>query len=220
MKKFILLAILLITSRVYSDDPVVNPSDDKWRITKNSPLFSFSAEFECKRGDEVLSRVIRTGLFCPRYYYDLFDAGEEFQARGITRAFSWGFFFPWYMEIDVWDGDFYLGKIEGKFFTKSRAKFGFYDSLGIESAFAYLNTEASDFVIVAAQDEGKVLADLKGKAYGDVSVWEMNFMEALSQIDPRVLKIFAAFVADYHSQFLPPPKEINHYYFFNNNRNN
>lgn len=219
MRKLILLAILLITSRAYSNDPIVNQSDDTWRIIKNSPLFSFSAEFECKKGEETISKVIRTGLFCPRYYYDLFDANEGFQARGITRAFSWGFLFPWAIEIDVWDGDFYLGKIEGKFFTKARAKFGFHDSLGNETTVAYLNTETSDFVIVSTQDEGRVLADLKGKAYGDVSIWEMNFMGSLPQIDPRVLKIFSAFVADYHSEFLPQPKEVNHYYYFNNNRN-
>lgn len=208
MRILFLLTFLLIVGRAYSED--------NWSIVKNSPLFSLSAEFECKKGDFVDAKVIRTGLFCPRYYYDLYDFQEGFQARGITRAFSWGFFFPWGMEIDVYDADDNkVGKIEGKLFTKARAKFKFFDVNGYEAAIAYLNTEASDFAIVSAQNE-KVLADLKGKAYGDLSVWEMNFIQSLPSIDPRVLKIFASFVADYHSEFLPPPKVVNHYYFFDN----
>lgn len=213
------MAFLLIISRAYSIPLPTTPAVDNWSIVKNSPLFSLSAEFDCKKGDVVDAKVIRTGRFCPRYYYDLYDSADGFQARGITRAFSWGFFFPWAMEIDVWDGNVYVGKIAGKFFTKARAKFGFHDGHGNESAVAYLNTESSEFVIVSPQNEASVLADLKGKAYGDVSVWEMNFITSL-QVDPRILKIFAAFVADYHSEFLPPPKEINHYYFFNNNIGN
>ena len=148
--------------------------------------------------------------------YTIFQDG--FQARGITRAFSWGFFFPWGMDIDVYDDyDRKIGKIEGKLFTKARAKFKFLDVLGHETAIAFLNTEASDFAIVSPQSE-MILADLKGKAYGDLSVWEMNFIQSLPNVDSRLLKIFAAFVADYHSEFLPPPKVENHYYFFNNNR--
>ncbi len=192
-------------------------SEESWTILKNSPVFSLSAEFDCKRGEVTEAKVIRKGRFCPRYYYDLYDAtGEKFLARGITRAFSLGFIFPWGMEIDVYDGNIVIGKIEGKLFTKARAKFIFYDGNKMQTAIAYLNTEASDFVIVTPQNEGVVIADLAGKAYGDVSVWQMSFGDVRLQVDPRMLQIFAAFVSDYHSEFLPPPKVENHYYFYSN----
>jgi hypothetical protein len=209
MRKLFLLALLLLVGRAYSEE--------NWSIVKNSPLFSLSAEFECKKGDFVEAKVIRTGRFCPRYFYDLYDSLEGFQARGITRAFSWGFLFPWGIEIDVYDGYGYMiGKIEGKLFTKARARFGFFGIKSNELAVAYLNTETADFAIVSQQDE--VLADLRGEEFGDVSVWKMNFIKPCFKVDPRVLKIFAAFVADYHSEFLPPPKVISNYYFIDSSK--
>lgn len=214
MRTLFISAFLWLAAHAYSDDPFEIRPQDNWNLFKNSPLFSFSAEFDCKKGEILEGKVIRTGRFCPRYFYDLYDPREVLEARGITRVFSLGFLFSWGMEIDVYDGDFMIGKLEGKLFTKARAKFVFYDAYGSATAIAYLNTEHAEFVIVSAQNEAMVLSELKGKAYGDVSVWEMNFIESFPTIDPRMLKIFAAFVADYHSEFLPPPKEINHYYFY------
>lgn len=211
MKTLYLLAFLVVglMGRVVADE--APPAS--WSIVKNSPLFSLSAEFDCKCNNVVEAKVIRTGAFCPRYYYDLYNPNNEHLARGITRFLSWGFLFPSQIEIDVWDENRYIGKIDGQFWTKARAKFVFTDAIGTETISAFVNSEAADFVIVSAKEEAVKLADFSGKSYGDVSVWEMNFTKQL-KVDPRLLKIFAAFVSDYHNSFLPPPKEINNYSYY------
>jgi hypothetical protein len=38
-------------------------------------------------------------------------------------------------------------------------------------------------------------------------------IDAYSHIDPKVFKIFAAFVADYHDSFMPPPKVVSYYFY-------
>lgn len=193
MRQFLLLALLWISCRAYSDDLALNQSDDNWRIVKNG--FLFSAEFECKKGEETISKVIRTGTI--RYHYYLFDASDELQATGITRAFSWGAIVGSAMEIDVWEGDFYLGKIEGDISSFFAPKFTLYDCLGNKAVVAHMSSEFYEFAIVSAQDEAKRVADLQFLGNGCEWGWEMKMKEPIPQIDPRILRIFAAFVADY-----------------------
>ena len=111
--------------------------DPTWRIVKNKPFFSLTAEFECRKNEDLDGKLIRTGRFAPRYYYDLYDSKHQFLARGITRAFSLGQIFPWGMEIDVYDmnGD-YLGLIDGKTFTWARV-----DMKGIYDQFIQMENE-------------------------------------------------------------------------------
>jgi hypothetical protein len=210
MKIFMVSALLWLSTYVYSG----GQTNANLSIVKNSPLFSFSAEFDCKKGDILESKIIRTGLFCPRYFYELQDAHGNFQAQGITRFFSLGFLFAWGMEIDVHDQDGVIGKIEGQMFTKSRAKFVFYNAGGQETTVAYLNTEKPEFVIASAQNEAEILANLKGKTYGDLCVWEIEPVQPELRLDPRLLKIFSAFASDYHSSFVAPPKVINNYIYY------
>lgn len=206
MQKIAILLSLLLLNATFA-------SDRDWRMVKNSPIISYTADFSCKRGDQSDGHVVRSGVLCPRYNYDLFDANDQFQARGITRFFSLGFIYSWGMEIDVYDDTTYLGLIEGKVITKARAKFNIYSGSNRHIASAYLNTETAEFIICSGADESQVIAELQGKAFGDVSSWEMKFKDTDIEIDERLLKIFAAFVADYHSHFLPKPKEIHHHHY-------
>lgn len=193
MRKLLLLAILLFASRAYPVDSASIQPDDNWRTVKNA--FLFSAEFECRKGEEIISKVIRTGF--ARYYYNLYDASDELKATGITRALSWGAFLPWAAEIDVWDGDFYIGKIEGEFSGAFNPKFAFYDSLGNMAVVAYMSPETYAFIIASAQDEAKSIGELKllVDECGEWG-WDMSLSGPLPQVDPRILKIFAAFVTD------------------------
>ncbi len=214
MKKFFLVPFLLLLATVYADDK----QDNGWTIVKNSALFSYTAEFGITKADRCTGKVVRTGLFTPRYYYDLVDANNQLQVRGITRAFSLGMLFAWGMEIDLYDADHYIGMIQGKIFTSSRAKFVFYNGAGDAVANAYLNDETCNFLIVSAQNEGAVIAELKGKAYGDSAIWEMKPMKYPLNMDERALQIFAGFVSDYQKDFVrPPKKEV--YYYYDSRRN-
>jgi hypothetical protein len=213
MKRVFFLLSLLLLTKAYPDAASENEAGN-WQIVKNSAYFSTSAQFDCKVGEVDIGKVIRTGLFCPRYYYDLYDPQDNFQIRGVTRFFSWGFLTSWGMEIDLYEGDSdnYLGKIEGRFFTRARAKFLFYDAYGETTGIAYLNDRNPEFIIVAAYDEGKMLAELKGKVFGEVSSWQMKFLQEPLIIDEGLLKIFTAFVADYAADFLPPLREVHYYH--------
>ncbi len=212
--KFItsLLASMLVLSQGFSA-PTDEPAEN-WRVIKNSPLFSTSADFDFKNGNSSVGRVVRTGLLCPRYYYDLYSVQDNFEARGITRFFSLGFLFSWGVEIDIYDASSrYLGLIQGQTLTKARAKFMFYGPMGETRGIAYLNSEKANLLIVSPLDESVVLAELTGDAYGDVSSWAVKLNHRLLEVDSRLLKIFSAFVADYHSSFKEPPKEVYHYNF-------
>ncbi len=208
MQNKFLVIFLLCLSTVYSD-----VLDEKtWNVTKDTSPLSYTAEFEIKNGEASLGKVVRTGLFTPRYYYDLYDVNDSLQVRGITRAFSLGFLFAWGTEIDLYDADRLVGMIQGEVWTSSRAKFAFYDANAVLTAHAYLDDESCDFLIVSAQNKGKVLAKLKGKAYGDASTWEMKLLTYPLNMDERALQIFAGFVADFQKNFIRPPKVITQYY--------
>lgn len=212
MKRILFLALMTIFAGAYAEDA----RQPNWRIVKTKPFFSTSAEFECRIADVLEAKLIRSGLFMPRYYYDLFDAHNNFLARGITRAFSFGQIFPWAMELDVYDSDgLYLGLIDGQTFTYARAKFMFYNPNGVATAIAYLNNEYCEFHLVSAFDESFIMAEMKGNAYGSVSVTETKLLKERIPVDDRVLKVFAAFITDYHDEFTPQPKVV-HYFHYNN----
>lgn len=193
---------------------------ETWTVVKNAPLFTTSAEFNFKTGNEITGKVVRTGLLCPRYYYDFFDAQGQFQMRGVTRAFSLGFLFAWGMEIDLYDAaEVYAGSIRGEMMTKSRAKFTFYGPAGETRSIAYLNAKKPNLLVVNPVDESQVIAELTGKTYGDVSTWTVEVKYEPSAVDDGLMKIFSAFVADYDSSFSEPPKTVIHYNFNTNNRN-
>jgi len=229
MKLITLLFSVMILSNIYAHPKeyrkinlvIEEQENNKWEIRKNSPFLSYSAEFVFKQADVNNGKVIRTGLLCPRYFYDVYDANDAFQARGITRFISLGFFSPDLIDIDVYDtSDVFIGSIVGKIIRRSRAKFIFYDTIGNTSAIAYLDAKTSDFLLVSPQDEMNVFAKVKGNTYGDVGIVEMEFISRNSNVDEKMLKIFGAFISDYHESFLEPPKEIHHHHHEYNFQNN
>ncbi|MBI2743910.1 MAG: hypothetical protein HYX48_08355 [Chlamydiales bacterium] len=208
---FFLISLLMVGSSFAAPAPLPT-----WSVVKSTHPFGWSAEFECTEGEVRVGKVVRSGLLCPRYYYDFYNSMGEPEVRGITRAFSWGLLFPWGVEIDLYDGDTGIGMIGGKFYTGSRAKFVFYNGQGRATAVAYLNSEKLEFVISSAENEGIILAELTGKAFGDVGVWEMKPLKPIPGVDPRALRIFIAFASDFHNSFMPPKQNIQ----YNNNSYN
>jgi len=185
---------------------------DPWKTTKNVFPFSYTAEFPIKQKGALIGTVIRTGLLTPRYYYDLYDANQTLQVRGVTRALSLGMFFPFAIEIDLYEKGNVIGAIQGGWITTARAKFFFYDLNGILVATGYLNDESANFLILSSKDND-LLAELNGKTYGDSCLWEMKFEKPIEGIDPRILQVFVGFVCDYQQSFLKPPKEIHHHHY-------
>jgi hypothetical protein len=207
MKNKMLSILLVLAASTFA-----NASEkSNWSVTKNVGLFAYTADFNLKEGNHSLGKVVRTGLCTPSYYYDLYDANNEFQVRGITRIFSLGLFCDRGMEIDLYEGQNVIGKIEGQFLTTSRAKFMMYDFRGRPIVEAHLDDESSNFLIVSCQD-GTPVGELTGKAYGAASIWEMNYINPLLELDDRILQVFAGFVSDFQKSFIRPPKEIHHHH--------
>ena len=213
MRRIFLLALLSISAALYSESSEMQP----WSITRGRSSREWSSVFDCKKGDELTGRVVRTGFLQPRYQYDLQNTRGELEVRAITRIFSWGLIFPWGIEMDLYDANTQIGMIGGSLLTLSRAKFTFYNAQGEETAVAYLNTDSSEFVIVSAKQEETILAELKGRSFGSLNIWEMKPVRANHGIDERMFKIFVAFAADFHNSFMPV-REVNYNYYDNRNR--
>ena len=210
MKMTFFFALLTLLTALYSDE---HPSAG-WSVSKQAAPLSYSVEFFIKQEENTLSRVVRSGLFTPRYYYDVYNSNDNFVMRGITRAFSLGLLFNWGIEMDLYDAsEQHVGMICGEFWSSSRAKFAFYDLNGRIIAHAYLNDESCNFMLVSNENEKKPLAEFKGKVYGDASMWEMKPKSAPIHVEESALYIFAAFISDFQRSFIRPPKVIHHHHY-------
>lgn len=190
-------------------------AESSWVMTKCSLPLSYYVDFDCSEDDALINRVTRSGLFTPRYYYDLYSADGAFLARAINRVFSFGLFFPGQMEFDVYDErDKYIGYIGGKLWTNGNAKFGFLNAKGIEMGLALLSSDSDQAIFSILSPHKTIVATLYGSLSGDLSSWNLDMKKSIA-IDSRVLKIFAAFICDFHESFIRKPEVHNHYY---NNR--
>lgn len=187
-------------------------AESNWVMVKCSTPLSYYVDFDCMQDDILTAKVVRSGLFTPRYYYDLYSSEGTFLARGINRVFSLGLIFPNQMEFDIYDdrGE-YVGYIDGKFWTSGTAKFGFSNSHGMETGYALLSTDSDQAVFSVVSSTNKIVATLNGTLSGDLSKWELDVKKPLD-IDQRALKIFTAFISDFHSSFIRKPETHYHYY--------
>lgn len=220
MKFIAVLFSLLFLTNVYSISPTDEKKQENFEIKKSSPFLSYSAEFFITKDDVLNEKVIRTGLLCPRYYYDLFDENNTFQARGVTRFFSLGTFSDNLMDIDIYSkDDILIGSIEGKFIRKSRAKFVFYDNSRKEIAIAYLDSKKPDFLIVDATKQANIIAKITSNTFGEVGILNMEIKPNI-KMNAIMLKMFASFISDYNESFLEKPVEIHNHYNDNRQINN
>ena len=194
MKRIYFGFFLAFSTTIFADSELCN-----MKINKNSPFLSYSADFNILKNDIPNGKIVRTGFMCPRYYYEIYDEMGMFQARGVTRFFSLGFFSPALADIDIYDAnENYLGLIQGKLLSRSRVKFIFYDQGYNELFEAFFDKDSSDIVIYSHKTN--LLADIKGITYGEVGVLNVDLIN--DQIDERLIKIFSAFVSDYFEVFL------------------
>lgn len=183
-------------------------ADSDWKMVKSDGPLSYHANFNILNRSGLVGKVIRSGLFTPRYYYDLYSDQGEFLARGINRVFSLGLISPSQMEFDIYDSEKNrLGYVGGKFWTSGLAKFAFKNPEGDQIGFAFLSSDASQATFSILSDRHVVVASLNGERSGDLSQWELVSQEPL-EIDSRIVKIFTAFISDFHEAFIMRP-EVN-----------
>ncbi len=192
-------------------------AESTWVLTKNSTPLSYSVEFNYLERDALAAKVVRSGLFTPRYYYDLYSADGTFLARAINRVISLGLFDPSQMEFDIYDEmNRYVGYIGGKFWTNGEAKFIFSNAAGAETGSALLSSDSDQAIFTFLSPVNKIVATLKGALSGDLSTWELDVKQPID-IDARALKIFGAFISDFHDSFIR--KYVNYYYYINYTNN-
>ncbi|MBM3198612.1 MAG: hypothetical protein FJZ58_05090 [Chlamydiae bacterium] len=189
-------------------------AEPDWVMIKCSTPLSYQVRFDCLKEDELTDTVIRTGLFTPRYYYDLYSADGMFLARAVNRVLSLGMLSSSQIEFDVYDEeDSYIGYIGGHLWTMGRAKFEFTNAKGEQTGFALLNSDSLQATFSILSPSNMVLAMLNGTLSGDLSKWELEEKKSLT-IDSRILKIFTAFISDFHHHFIQKPEIHNHHYNF------
>ncbi len=192
-------------------------AEPMWVMTKNSSPLSYYVEFNCFKDNTPNGSVIRSGLFTPRYYYDLYSPEKAFMVRAINRVISLGFFAPNQMEFDIYDEmNGYVGYIGGKFWTNGPAKFIFTNAAGVETGSALLGSDSDRAIFTLLSPTNTMVGKLKGDLSGDWSSWKLDLQQPL-EIDPRALKIFTAFISDFHDSFIRKPEIHNHIYIQQNN---
>ncbi len=191
-------------------------SQQEWVITKYSAPLSYYVHFDCLQEDILTDKIVRSGLLTPRYYYDLYSSEGTFLARAVNRVLSLGLLFPSQMEFDIYDEtNAYIGYIGGKFWTNGKAKFEFLNADGVETGFALLSSDSDQAIFSILSPTKTVVATLNGSLSGDLSKWELDVKKTVD-IDSRSLKIFTAFISDFHDSFIQKKTQI---YYYNNNSN-
>ena len=203
--KFISIFIVclsLIIKTLANHDPIEDQNDS---IHLSRASFFYSTEFYFKNIDNCcLEKVIRTGGMCPRYFYDLYDTEGYFSARGITRAFSWGLIDKRRPTIDIYDyQDNFIGVIESKFQKGSNLQFNFYNAHHNLAAIAYINKEMQEIIIVSPDDPNQIFSKFRGQSGFEEAVFlNISFTSDCCPIDNRIIKIFAALIADFYDNFI------------------
>lgn len=147
------------------------------------------------------STVVRTRLYTSRYCYDLYSSEGVFLAQGISRAFSCGLFCTRLMEFDVYDEmGGYVGYIGGECCTDELAKFVFMNVDGNEVGSVILRSDSKKVSFLILSPTNAIVATLDALLSENFSGWEFHVKQSVG-IDARMLKIFSAFVSDFHSAF-------------------
>jgi hypothetical protein len=215
MKIWTLFGCLFFISNLYCIDTL----KEGWKITKRSSPLDYTVNFTVRKDGVATGKVVRTGLFTPRYFYDYYDESDKLIIRAITRPFSLGLILPWAIAMDLYEGPVKVGMICGKFWSSSRAKFAFKDGNGEVFANAYLNSERCNFMLFPLNEDYEKCVELVGKPFGDASIWSINPGGESLPADEKMINIFTAFAADYQEFFIKKHDTINHFHTQNQNPN-
>lgn len=188
-----------VLTRILTETKSVKvPHQYSFSMTKKDYLFS--TEFELDSDDIEISYVKKPKLSI-HTQYDL-QGSKGIEATGSVRILSMGSVFPWGKDIDIYDEKGgYLGMIDGEALTTADAKFSIYNEDGNKVGIAYLDDNKTGFTIVHPENYARVIARLKREYVKDVpDAWKTKVYQG-DDIDPRILKLFAAFAVDTEGLF-------------------
>ena len=167
-------------------------------------FYSFSFVFFQVPLHAILPReVLIPSIAVRRSYY--FEDPNGGYIEGIARFFSFGSIFECLREIDIYDGEGdSIGLIQGFWDTENSAKYVLYDHNNQPFAKAYCDRKK--FLLVDYNDPNIKIAHFQKHLklrYGSVVYsWIVNVFHD-EMIDPRILSIFTAYIAEaYFSSFI------------------
>lgn len=170
-----------------------------YRVTRSD--YTFSTVFDMALGKTYLGCVVKTPFHLTTHY-DAYDRLGVYEGQGICRLFCLGVFYIWGTEIDVYNinGE-KVGFIDGQLVSSEPAKFSFYTASGQRAAIAYLDQNSAGFSLIDPNNPARIFARLTRNFIIDaIDNWEVMIYDS-ERIDPRLVKIFAAFVCDTQNKF-------------------
>lgn len=161
-------------------------------ITENS---SHGANYFVMHHEETYEGRVTNNRFLLQRLYDLYDPAGSYEARGICKILTFGFFYAWAKNIDVYDAEGEkIGFIDGQLLTTTSAHFNFYDSDDTLIATTDLDCSAPEFIVVTPG--ALTIARLRH----NMDSWELyDFNPDL--LDPRIIKIFSAYAINFQYEF-------------------
>lgn len=174
-------------------------SQNGYHFSVYEKIYPLATYFTIESDDSYCGSV-KKSIFRIRTNYDLSNS-DGWQATGIKRMLSLGSIYPWATEVDVYDtrGD-YLGMIDGQVVSTAAARFSIYDLSSQLCGIAYLDHSLNSYSIVYPDSEAFPIVELHRHLELDGSSWWSAAVYDEAQIDPRILRVFAAMVCDIHPQ--------------------
>jgi hypothetical protein len=198
--------LLLIMVTIGADEP--SSKFQKYTIREREYLFSNYFEFMPEIGPlETVVKKRYAGLHVTDNYA-VYDGKGVWNASGSCRIFCLGLLYSWATEIDVYDQNGkQIGLIDGQVATTAAARFSIYeyDAEGVAQlkAIAFMDNEKRSFSIVHPDNYKHSIAFLWRIFLPDLrDHWECQVYEG-DLLDPRIIKVFAAFAVD-HQEFFRP----------------
>lgn len=177
--------------------------NENQRFIVQEKQYQFSTYFEMDGKNCPIGTVVKSA-FRLRTNYDLYGPKGQYEGVGIVRpfgSFGLGALYSWATDIDVYDPDGHvIGMIDGEAATSEAAKFKLFDGDGHLCGIAYMDRTISGFTIYHPSNQNFRIAVFSRQFIKDqIDKWEVVVYDP-DIVDPRIIKIFAAFAVD-HQEF-------------------
>lgn len=161
--------------------------------------YPFATYFTIESQDTYRGSV-KKSVFRLKTNYDLSNV-NGWQATGIKRVLSLGSIYPWATEVDIYNtiGE-YIGMIDGQTVSTAAARFSIYDLNNTLVGIAFLDYSLNSYSIVYPDSEAFPIAELHRHHEVDGLNWWDIIIYDDTQIDERIIRIFASMVCDIHPE--------------------
>lgn len=205
---FVFILFVSLQTFLFADEGVEKANEIKDTLDIERPYFfdivkqnyHVGSEFTLLSKDIPPSRV-KKSRFRIRTNYDLANS-DGWEATGITRFFSFGQFFKWAKQIDIYDTQWnYVGGIYGKMLTTATACYKICDFNDNCIAYSYVDRGGRGVVVQDRNMESNIIFQMTRNYELDVEdMWNVAVFQP-KHIDSRIIRIFSSFIVDLQDSF-------------------